>query len=256
MELPRNRFKAALKSGQHQLGVWNNISGPLVPEALASLGFDWVLVDTEHTPTEAVEVQHSLQSIAVFPEVSAIVRPVTNDAALIKRYLDMGAQTLMIPYVQSVAEAEDAVRAMRYAPRGIRGMAGGVRATRYGQVKDYATKAESELCLIVQIETIEAAEQLEDIATVDGVDAVFIGPADLSASMGYPGQTNHPEVLAKIEEIYARLKAIGVPSGILTMNEDFARRSIELGTGFTAIGIDLGAMLKELNAARKRVLGS
>lgn len=254
MDLPKNLFKAALQSGQHQLGVWNNIGGPLVPEALASLGYDWVLVDTEHTPTEAYQVQSSLQSIAGYPKVSPVVRPVSNDPALIKRYLDMGAQTLMIPYVQSVAEAEAAVTAMRYPPHGIRGMAGGVRATGYGQVKDYALNAEKELCLIVQIETAEAAKDLEAIATVPGVDAVFVGPADLSASMGHPGNPNHPEVLTAIEDIYARLKAINVPSGILTMNEDFARRSIELGTGFTAIATDMGAMLRELNSVRKRII--
>ncbi|WP_407491939.1 HpcH/HpaI aldolase family protein [Pseudooceanicola sp. MF1-13] len=253
MDLPKNRFKAALKEGRHQVGFWNTIAGPIVPEALAAHGFDWIVVDTEHTTTEAFQVHASLQAIAAYPEVSAVVRPVSNDPAYIKRYLDMGAQTLMIPFVQSVEEAEAAVTAMRYPPRGIRGMAGGTRASRYGMVKDYMTRAEEELCLIVQVETVDAMEHLEDIAQVDGVDAVFIGPADLSGSMGHPGNQAHPDVVAAIEDGFSRLKKIGVPSGILTLNEDFARRLMDLGSGFTAIGTDISSMMRDVGAVKGRL---
>lgn len=252
MDLPKNRFKAALKAGRHQTGVWNTICGPIVPEALAASGFDWIVVDTEHTTTEAFQVHASLQAIAGYPEVSAVVRPVSNDPAYIKRYLDMGAQTLMIPYVQSPEEAAAAVRAMRYPPTGIRGMAGGTRASGFGLIPDYMTRAEEELCLIVQVETIEALSQLEEIATVDGVDAVFIGPADLSGSMGYPGNQAHPDVVAAIEDAFARLKKIGVPSGILTLDEAFARRLGDLGAGFTAIGTDISSMMRDIRALRSR----
>lgn len=252
MDLPKNRFKAALKDGRHQLGFWNTISGPIVPEALAAIGFDWIVVDTEHTTTEAFQVHSSLQAIAAYPEVSAVVRPVSNDPAYIKRYLDMGAQTLMIPYVNSADEAHAAVNAMRYPPHGIRGMAGGTRASGFGLIKDYMTRAEEELCLIIQVETIEALSQLEEIATVDGVDAIFIGPADLSGSMGHPGNQAHPDVVAAIEDAFTRLKKIGVPSGILTLNEDFAKRLGTLGAGFTAIGTDISSMMRDVRALKAR----
>ena len=252
MDLPKNRFKAALKDGRHQLGFWNTISGPIVPEALAAIGFDWIVVDTEHTTTEAFQVHSSLQAIAAYPEVSAVVRPVSNDPAYIKRYLDMGAQTLMIPYVNSADEARAAVNAMRYPPHGIRGMAGGTRASGFGLIKDYMNRAEEELCLIIQVETIEALSQLEEIATVDGVDAIFIGPADLSGSMGHPGNQAHADVVAAIEDAFTRLKKIGVPSGILTLNEDFAKRLGTLGAGFTAIGTDISSMMRDVRALKAR----
>lgn len=252
MDLPRNRFKAALKAGQQQLGIWNTIGGNTVPEALAACGYDWVLVDTEHASVEAVEVLPALQAIAGFPEVSAVVRPDSNDPVLIKRLLDFGAQTLLIPYVQSAEEAAAAVRAMRYGPAGIRGMAGVTRATRYGKVAGYHARAADELCLIVQVETVEAMAELDAIAAVDGVDAVFIGPADLSASMGYPGQTDHPEVVAAIEGAITRLKALGTPSGILTLDPGFADRCMALGTTFTAVGVDLALLVTGATDLRAR----
>ena len=251
MQNPINRFKAAIAAGQSQIGVWNSIGGNTACEVLASAGFDWVLVDTEHAATSTAEVLPALQAIAGYPDVSAIVRPASNDEVTIKRVLDMGAQTLLIPYVQNVDEARAAVAAMRYAPRGIRGMAGVMRATRFGAVENYADTVEAQLCLIVQVETIEAMAQLEDIAQVDGVDAVFIGPADLSASMGLPGQTGHPDVVAVIDQAIARLKAIGVPAGILATNQDSAAHFIAQGTTFTAVGVDsmmLAQAARELRA--------
>ena len=218
MKLPINRFKAALGERRHQLGMWNTIGGNTVPELLGGAGFDWVLVDCEHAAIETVEVLPALQAIAANPDVAAVVRPAANDATLFKRLLDMGAQTLLVPYVQSKAEAEAAVRAMRYGPKGIRGMAGMTRATRYGKVEDYFTSAEDELCLICQIETVEGLDALEDIATTDGVDGVFFGPADLSASMGRPGEMSHPDVVAAIEDGFQRLAALGVPGGLMALD--------------------------------------
>ncbi len=247
MDLPKNHFKAALQERRSQIGLWNTIGGNTVPEMLGGAGFDWVLVDCEHSAVEAVEVLPALQAIGQTPEVSALVRPATNDPTLFKRLLDMGAQTFLVPYVQSAAEAEDAVRAMRYGPQGIRGMAGMTRATRYGKVDDYFDRAEEELCLIVQVETIEAMEELEAIATTDGVDAVFIGPADLSASMGLRGQMTHPDVVAVIETAFGRLKALNVPIGIMALNAEDAKRYIALGSVITAVGVDL-VMLAEATA--------
>lgn len=242
MQNPKNRFKARLKSGQQQIGIWNSLPGTIPVEILASCGFDWIVVDTEHSPVDVNDVLPALQTIAAYPEVSAVVRPATNDIVLIKRLLDIGAQTLLIPYVQSAEEARAAVGAMRYPPRGSRGVAGLTRASRFGQVEDYATRVEEELCLIVQVETGEAMDRLEEIASVEGVDAVFIGPADLAASLGHPGNPAHPEVVETIREAVAKLKKIGTPSGILTIDRDYARTCIEMGTGFTAVGLDLGLL--------------
>jgi 4-hydroxy-2-oxoheptanedioate aldolase len=255
MQNPKNRFKAALKAGKHQLGLWNTIGGQAVVEQLATCGFDWLLIDTEHSPVDVVDVLPALQAIAAYPETSAIVRPASNDTVLIKRYLDIGAQTLLIPYVQSPDEARAAVAAMRYAPRGVRGFAGITRATRFGKVPGYATSAEDELCLIVQVETKAAVDCLEEIAAVDGVDGVFIGPADLAASLGHPGALGHPDVVAVIEDVIARLRKIGMPSGILTLDNASSRRCIELGTTFTAVGVDF-ALLDAAALALVREFGT
>ena len=240
---PTNRFKAALRDGRSQIGVWASLGGPTAVEVLASRGFDWIVVDTEHAPAEVTDVLPALQVIAGYPEVSAVVRAAIGDWVLVKRILDLGAQTLLVPYVQSPEEAQDIVRAMRYPPRGVRGVAGQTRASRYGLVEGYARGAEEELCLVVQVETRPALDALEAIAAVDGVDAVFIGPSDLAASLGHPGEPMHPEVTAAIEDAIARLAAVGTPSGILTQNRDFARRCIELGTRFTAVGTDVGVLV-------------
>ena len=249
--LPVNRFKARLKAGEQQIGLWSALGGPSAFEALAGVGFDWVVIDTEHAPTDVPDVLPALQAMAAFPETAPVVRPTWNDPVTIKRLLDFGAQTLLIPYVQSPAEAEAAVRACRYPPAGIRGVAGGSRASGYGQIADYPARANDEICVLVQVETAEAINQLEAIATVEGVDGVFIGPSDLAASMGFPGNPGHPEVTACIEDAIGRLKSCGVPAGILTLNREFAARCIALGTGFTAVGIDMNLLLDGAKSLRR-----
>ncbi len=239
MKNPKNHFKASILSGAHQLGMWNSIGGNTVAELLGGAGYDWVLIDCEHSAIETVEVLPALQALAAVPEVSATARVAGNDPVLIKRMLDMGVQTLMVPFVQSPEEAQAAVDAMRYGPRGIRGMAGMTRATRYGKIKDYYTTAEEDLCLIVQVETVAGMDALEDIANIDGVDAVFFGPSDLSASMGYPGQVNHPEVVAAIENGIERLQAVNVPAGVMALDVDMAKHFMAKGALFTAVGVDL-----------------
>lgn len=247
MSLPVNAFKRALAEGRQQIGFWNTLPGPMVAEALAACGFDWVVIDTEHSVTDVPDTLAMMQAMAPYP-VSPVVRPASNDPVLIKRILDLGAQTLLIPYVQSAAEARAAVAAMRYAPRGIRGMAGMTRASRFGLVKDYAVRAEEELCLIVQVETAEALARIEEIAAVDGVHGLFIGPADLAASMGHPGHAGHPEVVAAIEDAVKRIVAAGKPAGILTQDRALQRRCIEWGTRFTAVGIDLSLLVNSARA--------
>lgn len=250
MTLPRNELKHALAEGRQQIGLWAAIPDPAVVEALAGCGYDWLLIDTEHSPVDPAGVLPLLQACAPYPG-SAVVRPAENDTALIKRHLDMGAQSLLIPYIQSRAEAQAAVDAVRYPPRGVRGYAGLTRANRYGTLPDYARTCEEEICLLLQVETIAAVERLDEIATVDGVDGIFIGPADLAASMGYPGEPAHPEVMKVVEDTIRRLAALGKPSGFLSLDPDICRRCIEAGSTFTAVGVDFALMLKAARALRQ-----
>lgn len=243
MKLPENRFKRALVEGTQQIGLWCSLPGPYVAEIVAGSGFNWLLFDTEHSPGDALTVLNQLQAIAPY-DVSPVVRPASNDPVLIKRFLDIGAQTLLIPYVQNAEEARSAVAAMRYPPAGVRGVSSITRATRFGRAEGYAKRAADELCLLVQVETQEALDGLEAIAAVDGVDGVFIGPADLAASLGYVGEPGHPNVVSFIEGAICRIRACGKPAGILTPDTVFAARCIELGTGFTAIGVDAALLAR------------
>ena len=251
MDLPVNPFKRALSEGRQQLGLWCSLPGGLVAEILAGAGYDWILFDTEHSPGDPITVLQQLQAAAAYP-VSAIVRPATNDIVLIKRFLDVGAQTLLIPYVQNAEEARAAVTAMRYPPAGLRGVAATVRANRFGRVTDYAKRASQELCLLVQVETGEALNAIEAIAAVEGIDGIFIGPADLAASLGHPGAPGHPTVVAAVEDAIRRVRACGKPAGILTADTGFAARCIELGTTFTAVGSDAGLLARGAEALLAR----
>jgi 4-hydroxy-2-oxoheptanedioate aldolase len=243
MDLPENAFKRAILSGRQQIGLWCMLPGSFVTEALAGAGFDWLLLDTEHSPADVLTVLPQLQAAAAY-DVSTVVRPASNDPVLIKRLLDCGAQSLLIPYVQSAAEARAAVAAVRYPPDGIRGVAGLTRASRFGRVQGYAQRAEQELCLLVQVETRQSLDAIEEIAAVDGVDGIFIGPGDLSASLGHPGELFHPEVIAAVEGAISRVHAAGKPAGVLTYDIAFARRCMELGTLFTAVGADLAILVR------------
>lgn len=248
MDLPKNTFKAALSEGRQQLGLWLSINDSTIAEMLAGCGYDWLLIDAEHTVMDPHTVLPLLQAIEPYP-THAIVRPSALDAAEIKKLLDCGAQTILVPYVQSADEARQAAAAVAYAPTGIRGVAGITRASRFGAVKDYAKRAREEICLIVQVETMSALEQLEDIASVDGVDAVFIGPADLAASMGHPGNTGHPDVEAACLDALRRLKDLGVPAGFLTLDQAFLGKAMAAGSTFTAVDVDT-AILRQGAIAR------
>jgi 4-hydroxy-2-oxoheptanedioate aldolase len=243
MKLPENRFKRALRQGRQQIGLWCSLPGPYVAEAIAGSGFDWLLFDTEHSPGDPLTVLAQLQAVAPY-EVSAVVRPASNDTVLIKRFLDIGAQSLLIPYVQNPDEARSAVAATRYPPGGVRGVSSVTRATRFGRVQGYGRGAAEELCVLVQIETQEALDRLEAITAVDGVDGVFIGPADLAASLGHVGELAHPKVIAAIEDAIRRIRACGKPAGILTPDTAFAARCIEIGTLFTAVGVDAALLAR------------
>jgi 4-hydroxy-2-oxoheptanedioate aldolase len=241
MEFAPNPFKHAIAARKLQIGLWCSLCSNVASDIVSHSGFDWLLLDTEHSPNEIPDLLAQLQVTARGP-AHAIVRPAWNDAVLIKRVLDIGAQSLLIPYVQNADEARRAVSAVRYPPAGIRGVATSSRASRYGRVADYLTKADSEICLLVQVETRAALNRIEEIAAVDGVDGVFIGPSDLSASFGQIGKPGHPDVQKALEEAVRRLTAAGKPAGILTGNHDEARRYIDWGYTFVAVGSDVGLL--------------
>lgn len=254
MDLPRNAFKHAIAKGELQIGLWCSLCSAITAEIVSHSGFDWLLLDTEHSPNEVPDVLSQLQAVQA-GTASAIVRPAWNDIVLIKRLLDIGAQTLLIPFVQTPDEARRAVEATRYPPGGIRGITGSGRASRYGRVKDYLRNASQEICLLVQVETKSALDRIEDVASVDGIDGVFIGPNDLSASFGHIGNWAHPEVQAALQDAVHRLKRIGKPAGILTPNEEEAKRFIEWGYTFVAVGADLGLLARGADALAKRFKG-
>ena len=243
MPVPANPFKRALASGRPQIGLWSSLASHITVEIVAGSGFDWLLLDMEHSPNELPMVHAQLQA-AAGGTAHPIVRPPWNDMVVIKRLLDIGVQTLLIPYVQTVDEARDAVAYTRYPPQGVRGFATGPRANNYGRVTDYVQTYTQELCVLVQIETRPGLDNLEQIAAVDGVDGVFIGPADLAAALGHAGDLKHPEVQAAIEDAIRRLVACGKPPGILTGDEQLARRYLELGCLFTAVGSDLNLLAR------------
>lgn len=250
MEFPRNRFKAALARGDLQIGLWSSLCSNIAAEIVSLSGFDWILVDTEHAPNEPPALLSQLQAMAAGTAMP-VIRPAWNDPVLLKRILDIGATSVLVPFVQNAEEAARAVAACRYPPAGIRGITASGRASRYGRVTDYLRKADDEICVLVQVETSAALEQLEAIAAVDGVDGVFVGPADLSASMGHIGNPGHADVQASIEEVATRLRVVGKPGGILTSSDADARRYIDWGYRFVAIGTDIGLLAKGADSLAK-----
>ena len=241
MQSPVNPFKKALADKRTQIGLWVGLADHYTTEICAGAGFDWLLLDGEHSPNDLRSLLQQAQVVAAYPATHAIARvPVGHGHAgttLIKQYLDLGIQTLLVPMVDTAEEACALVRAMRYPPDGIRGM-GGARASRWGRFPNYAKEANAQACLLVQIESQLALDNLEAIAAVEGVDGVFIGPADLSASLGYVGNSGHPRVQATIEEAIGRIIESGKAAGILTPDETLARRYLELGATFVAVGLD------------------
>jgi len=247
MDLPINRFKAGLREGRSQIGIWVSIPGSGTAEAMAGCGFDWMVIDSEHTALDLPTMQSMLQAVEPYP-TSAIVRPGWNDATEIKRILDLGAQSIIIPYVQTAEEARAAVSAVRYPPEGLRGIAGTSRASRFGAIPDYITRANAEICLVVQIESAQGLDNIEAIAAVEGIDGLFIGPADLAASLGFPGQAGHSEVKVRIFDAIRRIRAAGKPAGLLSLDPVFTAEAIAAGTTFTAVDHDVALLLRGANA--------
>ncbi len=251
MDLPHNSFKRAIKAGRQQIGLWCSLASHVSVEIVAGSGYDWLLLDTEHSPNEIPQVLSQLQA-AMENDAHPIVRPAWNDMVLIKRFLDMGVQTLLLPVVNTAEEAAAAVAATRYPPRGVRGFSGSSRSSRFGRIKDYHTRCEDEICVLVQVETQKGLDNLDAIVATEGVDGVFIGPGDLSAAIGYVGDQNNPAVVEKIVDMIGRIRKGGKAAGILTPDEGLARRYMEAGTTFTAVGSDLGLLARQSEALARR----
>lgn len=255
MDNPTNHFKRALAAGRTQIGLWNSLASYLTVEVVAAAGFDWVLVDMEHSPNDFTTVHGQLQALMENPSVTPVVRPPWNDMVTIKRLLDLGVQSLLIPYVQNAEEARAAVRYTRYPPHGVRGFAGTSRATRFGRIPGYFQKAADDLCVLIQVETVEALAEIEAIAAVEGVDGIFIGPGDLSSSMGHLGNLMHPDVIRTIDDAMQRIRAAGKAPGFLTADEALARRYIDMGCQFMAVGSDVGLLARSADALAKKFKG-
>jgi 4-hydroxy-2-oxoheptanedioate aldolase len=247
MDLPKNAFKAAIKAKKPQIGLWASIPSNYTAEVIAGAGFDWILIDTEHTPSDIETVVTQLQAIAPYA-TTPIVRVPWNDRVTIKRYLDTGVQTLLIPQVDTPEEAKNAVAYTRFPDTGLRGVAGTTRATRFGRIKNYFKNASDEICVLVQVESREALGHIEAIAAIDGIDGVFIGPADLHASLGYLGERAHKDVMPAIDDAISRIVKSGKAAGILTDSEENVRRWLKLGATFVAVGADVGILARGAEA--------
>ncbi len=232
------------KGSRPLAGMWVCSGSPLVAELCAGSGLDWLLVDAEHSPNGLVTILAQLQATHGYP-VQVLVRPPVNDTVVIKQYLDLGVQNLLIPMVNSVAEAEAAVAATRYPPEGVRGVGSALaRAAHWNRVPDYLARAGETISVTVQIESTSAVESVQDILKVDGVDAIFVGPSDLAASMGLLGQQEHPEVRAAVEHCLAAAKAAGKPAGVNAFNPDTAHHYLDNGANFILVGADVALLAR------------
>jgi 4-hydroxy-2-oxoheptanedioate aldolase len=241
--LPRNAFKKALAGFERQVGLWSGLASPIAAEIIAGAGFDWIVIDGEHTPNDISTLLAQLPAMRG-GTAEPVFRLPWNDAVIIKRALDVGARSLLVPFVQTADEARKAVAASRYPPLGIRGVSMTPRANDYGRIKDYHSNAHLDTCVIVQLESRAALAQLEAIAAVEGVDGLFIGPSDLAADFSHLGNHKHPEVQAAIKDAATRIRAAGKSAGTLAGSTDDVEYLFEIGFNFTAIGSDVGLLAR------------
>ncbi len=242
MKNPHNRFKQALKEGRSQYGFWLGLCSPVSAELCGLCGYDWLLIDGEHAPNDLARLYTQLLAIGDTPG-HPVVRLVQTDTALIKQVLDIGAQTILVPMVETAQQARDIVAATRYPPNGVRGVGTALaRAARWNLVDNYFADVERELCVLIQIESVRGLQSLDEILAIDGIDGVFVGPADLAASMGHLGAPSHPEVVSAIDDALVRIRAAGKAPGILATNRALAKRYEEKGAQFIALGVDTLAL--------------
>jgi len=243
MMLKKNTFKHALNGNKPLFGLWQGIPDTTVAEIGAGAGFDWVLIDAEHGPFDVRTVMAHLQAIAPYP-VSAVVRPAEGNTALIKQLMDVGVQTLLIPMVNTAEQAKAVVAAAKYPPVGIRGLGTSMaRAANWNRIPTYLNTANDEVCVIVQIETLSGLQNIDEIVAVEGVDAVFIGPSDLSAAMGHIGNPAHPEVVAAIEHAFSVILAAGKQAGVLALTKTLVEQYIKAGARFIGVGVDAALLV-------------
>ncbi|MGV8935931.1 MAG: aldolase/citrate lyase family protein [Allorhizobium sp.] len=255
MPVTKNHFKAAIAAGRPQIGLWLDMAEPLSAEIAGGAGFDWLLIDGEHGPNDLRSIIAQLQALSG-SNAEAIVRAPIGETWIIKQLLDAGARSLLIPMVDSAEQARALVKAVRYPPRGVRGVGAAVaRASAFGAIADYTETAEAEICLLVQAESRAAIADLANIAAVEGIDGVFIGPADLAADLGYIGRMDAPEVQEVIEKAIATIIAAGKAAGILTFDETLNRRYLALGASFVAVGADVIVFSNALRAVRAAYKG-
>lgn len=239
MPAPKNLFKQALQDGRAQIGLWQAIANAYTVEISAGAGYDWLLLDAEHAPNDVPLLMSQLQAMKGSAS-HAVIRPPIGETWIVKQLLDIGAQTLLIPMVESGEHAQAMVRAVRYPPHGVRGVGAALaRASNFNRIPDYLQTANDQICLLLQIESRAGLAALDAIAATEGVDGVFIGPADLAADMGYLGNPAAPEVQAEVEKALKRIQAAGKAAGILSGDLALAKRYLELGASFVAIGNDV-----------------
>ena len=237
-------FKQALAEGRPQIGLWLALADAYTTEIVATAGFDWLLIDGEHAPNDVRSTLAQLQAIAAYPS-HAVVRPVEGGTALVKQLLDIGAQSLLVPMVETPEQAAALVAATRYPPHGVRGVGSAIaRVSRWGRDADYLQTADDSICLLLQVESQRGLDHLDAIAATDGVDGVFFGPADLSASMGFRGRPGAPEVQRALDDGIARVRAAGKAPGILTTDAALARHYLALGALFVAVGVDASLLAR------------
>lgn len=248
-----NRFKERLLKAEPQIGLWLSIPSAFTAEICATAGYDWLLLDGEHTPNDIQTVLSQVQACAGYPTVHPIARPVIGDPVLIKQLLDIGIQTLLIPMVDSADQAAELVRATRYPPHGFRGVGyGTARVSRWDLRQNYTKVANDEVCLLVQAETQIAMQNLDEICAVEGVDGVFLGPSDLAAAYGHLGNPAHPDVQAVIESGISTILKHGKAPGILTPDETLAKHYLSLGAKFVAVGLDARVLARGVRELRQR----
>lgn len=252
MPAPKNHLKAALKAHKQQIGLWLDMAEALPAEIAGGAGFDWLVIDGEHGPNDLRSILAQLQALAASPS-EIVVRPPIGETWVIKQLLDIGARNLLVPMVDKPEQALDLVRAVRYPPKGVRGLGAAVaRVSGFNAIPDYVDNAADEICLIVQAETMTAIDNIEAIAAVDGVDAIFIGPADLSADMGFLGRMEAPEVQEVIDKAILRIVKAGKAAGILTFSESLNRHYLDLGASLVAVGADVTEFSAALKALARR----
>jgi 4-hydroxy-2-oxoheptanedioate aldolase len=248
-----NRWTQRIGSGQPRFGMWLASGSGYVSEICAGSGIDWVLLDQEHAPNDLRSTLEQLQVLAGYPDVDVLVRPPSADPVFVKQLLDIGAQNIIVPMIDDAAAASAAVAATRYPPGGIRGVGSALaRASRWNRISDYLVTADASVSLTVQVETVAGLEHLGDVADVDGVDAVFIGPADLAASMGKLGQPEHPDVVTAIETALAAIVERGKSAGVNAFNETVARRYLGAGASFVLVGADVALLARGAEELAKR----